>query len=127
MQHELGHYLRLYLENIKADNCFFDVGSKLINLGVSQDYTKVLPQIWTNSEELTAIFGIIYVNNDLFYDNLNQSEFNLIYHKGIRYAHDNSRYNIVPYNLFCVVFKESLLKLRFPYEVIYNKSVAEIL
>lgn len=85
LQHELGHYLRLYLENIKADNCFFDVGYKL------RGFTRLYKSITTGMDKFRGI-------NCNFW-----------------------------YNLFCVVFKESLLKLRFPDEVIYNKSIAETL
>lgn len=106
LNHELGHYLHLKLENFVSDNSFSVLSTLLFYEGISSDYIKTLSEIWTNSEELREIFGIMCIDNSLSYDHLNQSEFNLFNGDGIRYAHCNRRCHTVPYKLFNIVFGE---------------------
>lgn len=98
--------MHLKLENFVSDNSFSVLSTILFYEGISSDYIKTLSEIWTNSEELREIFGIMCIDNSLSYDHLNQSEFNLFNGDGIRYAHCNRRCHTVPYKLFNIVFGE---------------------
>jgi hypothetical protein len=129
LKHELGHYLRLGLENVIKDGTFFvAVGPALFHLRVSSNYLSRLSGIWTDTEELTEIFGIHYVAGSILYDHLNQSEFNLEDGVAARYAHIKSRFPLVPSFLFNIFTLNNTraLPIANTEEVFYDESRADI-
>jgi hypothetical protein len=104
LKHEFGHYLRIGLEGIVNDAAFLAIGPALFAHGISGDYLAHLADIWDDSEELTEIFSIAFVNGQLVYDRLNQSDFNMLGGVLCRYSHRNSAFPVVPYRLFDISF-----------------------
>jgi hypothetical protein len=127
LKHELGHYLRVGLEGINRDEAFLLVAPSLFNQGVSNNYLMHLRDIWDDTEELTEIFGIIYVNGNVYYDYLNQSEFNLGAGGSARYSHKNSRFHSVPYHLFNIFRRQGALPIVVRDEVYYDSAIANVL
>lgn len=132
LKHELGHYLRIGLENMVGDTSFLNVGPALFNSGVlSSEYIIHLVDIWDDAEELTEIFGVMFWRGNLLYDRLNQSDFNLEvapqHVDGVRYSHRESRFPLVPYKFFSSVFERNqLLPITNRDVVFYDKPVADI-
>lgn len=130
LKHELGHYLRIGLENMVGDTAFLDVGPALFSSKVlSSEYVIHLVDIWDDAEELTEIFGVMCLGGNLLHERLSQSDFNLEVAPsvdGVRYSHRDSRFPLVPYNFFNSVFGGGALPITNGNVVLYDKPIASI-
>lgn len=132
LKHELGHYLRIGLENMVGDPAFLNVGPALFVSGVlSSEYVIHLADIWDDAEELAEIFGIVFSGGNLLRDRLNQSDFNLEgephHADSVRYSHRDSRFPLVPYKFFNSAFERGgVLPIPDKNVVFYDKPIASI-
>lgn len=130
LKHELGHYLRIGLENMVGDTAFLNVGPALFGSGVlSSEYIIHLLDIWDDAEELAEIFGVICSGGNLLHERLSQSDFNLEAAPnvdGVRYSHRDSRFPLVPYKFFNSVFGGGGLPIADRNVVFYDKPIASI-
>ena len=124
--HELGHYLRMALEGTVSSTNFFNIITPLKDKALPPEYLDHLEHIWDNSEELTAICGIIYSDNQLTYDLFNQSAYNCQINngRGLRYSHKDARFPLVPFS-FVNLFGGTNI-LTYQYSVYYDKAIASI-
>lgn len=130
LNHELGHYFRMGLEGIVSDPTFFGIATALSGV-VSGDYITHLADVWDDTEEFTSIFGPLYLNGQIWFDRLNQSEFNLAgdpnHVDGVIYSHRRSRFHVVPYRLFAEIFgRGGPLPISDKTMVYYDKPIASI-
>lgn len=130
LKHELGHYLRIGLENMVGDTAFLNVGPALFGSGVlSSEYIIHLVDIWDDAEELAEIFGVMCSGGNLLRERLSQSDFNLEAAPkvdGVRYSHRDSRFPLVPYKFFNSVFGGGGLPIANGNAVFYDKPIASI-
>lgn len=105
MFHEFSHYFRISLENKPSAGGFSVIKRVLYGEGFSEQYLNFLQTTWTDAEELNAIAGLVVEGGKLFYDRLNESEFNLhsIGGCGIRISHSANYYTRVPYALLSLI------------------------
>lgn len=103
--HEFSHYFRISLENKPSAGGFMVIKRVLCREGFSEQYLDFLQTTWTDAEELNAITGLVVEGGRLFYDRLNESEFNLRARKGpgIRISHSINYYTRVPYALLSLI------------------------
>jgi len=106
LKHELGHYLRVGLEGIVPDMAFSNVIPLLVAHcgGWLPPFVTGLCRVWSNSDELTEIFGIICVGGMLQRDHLNQSSFSLAEGNMVRCYHVRMFLPAVSLALFQMVF-----------------------
>lgn len=97
--HEFSHYFRIAVEK-RSYGGLQGIARTLFHAGFSRDYLSGMERRWTNTEEIRAIIGMFVESGNLFYDYLNESEFNLVARRNrVRIAHSNLAFTRVPYRL----------------------------
>lgn len=98
--HEFSHYFSLTVEG-RAYGKVRSIVRVLFKEGFSKEYLSGMERRWSNTEELRAIVGIFIEGRNVFYDYLNETEFNLVggIANAVRISHSGLHFTRVPYRL----------------------------
>lgn len=95
--HEIIHYYNLTLRQDLTDNDFNSLNIQLIKNGFSTDYTDLTLNIWSDTEELRTITGLIVINGKLMYSKQCEARYLKDKKKPFRFSHSSSYFTKCPW------------------------------